>query len=264
MTLKDNFITKSELVYYYELNKMIQKIDNLDSDNISEYLKTNTKNRKQVSNIKNGIRLLIRKGIIQDEGFTNTIEKIQYVKPKHRRESEQQFKLRNIQNAINRMKNKRLKIGYRLMIISGLRVEETSRLIRDDIEVDNDKLIITVKNGKGNKKRIVECLPDKWLLEELIKLEDRKDKLFYSDGYMKNMANKLNFHCHDLRKTFSNIIYYNTIDNATEILQDKLGHVKDTRTYLKYISRDINLYNTKWENIAPLESEVLNERYSWL
>lgn len=201
----------------------------------------NIKDKKQLSKLKNGLKLLnLENEIDIDETNIN----------KYKKEKEEQFRLRNILNAINRLKNKRLKLAFRLQIISGLRVSELSRLTVNDISFDeaNNRLIIAVIDGKGGKDRTVNCLSDKWVLETLIDLGERKNnKLFYSAKYLIDKANKLFFHTHDLRKTFSQIFYFNNYSKlAVEELQEQLGHNKGSKTYLTYINRDINFTGTKY------------------
>lgn len=89
------------------------------------------------------------------------------------------------------------------MLASGLRVFETSQLEKDDIEIKNDKIYITVKHGKSGSNGIVECLKDSYLLKELpAYLKDFADgeKIFYSAKTIKNKANELNIECHNLRR----------------------------------------------------------------
>lgn len=256
------FFNKSEIRYFYDLKKMLNTVENLDIESLKIYLENNIKNRKEVSNLKNAIKLLQSRGVIEDEGYLSEIYKIHKLKPKHHRISEEQFKLLNTQNAINRMKNKRLKIAYRLQLISGLRISEISSLTSDDIEIDeNNRLYIHVRHGKGDKYRLVECLPDVWVSEELKQLEERKEKLFYTKKYMMDIATKLNFHTHDLRKCYASIVFYNTIYNSVEKVQQSLGHSLGTRTYLKYITRDISFYQTRYhgkKNLTKL-CNILND-----
>jgi integrase len=115
-------------------------------------------------------------------------------------------------------------------------------------------MFVEVINGKGGKDRIVECLEDEYVKNELLDLKPKKNnKLFCSSKYIIDSANKYNFHTHDLRKAFAQIVYYNDYsdtETAIKNLQDQLGHSHNTKTYLKYINRDINMYYTKWDKSA--------------
>lgn len=227
---------KTEDRYLYELKKFIDSGKCLE-----EYIKENIKDKKQLSKLKNGLKLT-------DLDFNKRYDSKELIKrefenkKKYKRENKEIFKLKNAQNAINRIKNKRLKLAYRLMIISGLRISEIAKLTENDISVDsNNNIIINVKHGKGDKNRTVTCLHDDWVLNGLLELDSRKDKLFYSDNYLKRKAWEYKFQTHDLRRTFAEIIYY---ADGKEQLQEKLGHNKNSRTYLKYLNR-VNLYGTR-------------------
>lgn len=242
---------KTDERYFYELKRFIKSGKSID-----DFINENVKDKKQLSKLLCGLKLI---DFDNKYNILKHVESYFTTKSKYYKLPEEQFKLRNIENAINRLKNKRLKIAYRLAIISGLRLSEISKLTINDIEVDtnDNRLTINVASGKGNKNRKVKCLPDKYILDALIDLEPRKNgKLFYCKKYLMDKGRALGFHMHDLRKTFANIKYYNNIsDNVVVELQEDLGHCLNTKTYLKYLNRDINLNNTRWDNMKPLENE---------
>lgn len=243
---------KTQERYVIELKRFLKT-----GKDIFDYIEKNVKDKKELSKLHCGLKL------IDFEDKREILRKVKNMfdkKPKYIKEPEPQLKVRNLENSINRMKNKRLKLAFRLQEIGGLRVQELSNLTIDDISInkDTDRIIISVKNGKGGKDRTVKCLYDKWVLDNLIQLEPRKnEKLFYSSGYMATQARKIcNFHTHDLRKVFAhNKFHNNTAHNAVEELQQDLGHNENTRTYLKYLGRDINTVNTRWDKLEPLEGE---------
>lgn len=251
--------SKTDLNYFYAFKKFFDSVDDFSGEEPEVYLR-NLKDKKQVSNLKMSFELLFENDLIRDDEINNNIlEKIEAEhekKTRHQKQPEPQFKLRNAECSINRLKNKRLKLGYRLQIISGLRVAELADLEQEDITIKNDKQIcIQVRNGKGGYERHVECFLDKWVLDNILEIEPRKNnKLFYGEGYLKNTAKSLGFHTHDLRKTFANIFYYNCADDretTVKELQRQLGHKVGSKTYLKYINRDVNLYHTKWSKMKP-------------
>lgn len=219
---------------------------------LDDYVKQKIKDKKQLSRLKCGLKEI---GAAKED--LQKLDKAFTFMKKYKKAPEPQFKLKNIVNAIDRLKNKRLKIAYRLQIISGLRIGEIAKLTKKDISIDLDtsQIIIEVIKGKGNKDRRVKCFIDDWVLEELIKLTERKNgNLFYSKSYLMNKASKLNFHTHDLRKTNAFIFYYNNCENrrvTVEMLQNHLGHNLNSKTFLKYINRNINLYGTKWDKKRP-------------
>lgn len=150
-----------------------------------------------------------------------------------------------VKRKINSLKDKKLKLGYRVALANGLRVSEVSNLRKEDIQkIEDGKIHIKVKSGKGNKNREVIGLEDRYLEEELKKhilSFDDKEKIFYSDQHMKNKASDLGFECHDLRRIFSQNSYAEEKKEcihpgeAKQKIKTKLGHtrIKTTNIYLK-------------------------------
>ncbi|MEN8908277.1 MAG: hypothetical protein ABF289_20160, partial [Clostridiales bacterium] len=61
---------------------------------------------------------------------------------------------------------------------------------------------------------------------------------------------ELGFETHDLRRIFSQIVYYHyeaDKDKTITTLKKLLGHNLDGKTYLKYLNRDINFNGTKYD-----------------
>lgn len=216
---------------------------------LEEFIKSR-KNKHEISKIKNGIK---HSPMSQNQKnqYIQICEETNKSKPKYRKRPEEQFKLRKTLNNINLLKSKRLKLSFRFQLISGLRVEELSNLTLNDISMKGNKIYVFVKKGKGNKSRKVECLSDQYIIDNLVDLKPKKDgKIFCSTDYIMRKAKEINFHSHDLRKTFGVINYYNDASDertAVKNLQDKLGHSYNTSTYKKYKGRDINISNTKWD-----------------
>ena len=57
------------------------------------------------------------------------------IRPKFRKSNEPPLQLKKLENTINKLKSKRLKLGYRLQEISGLRVSEIADLEERDIKI---------------------------------------------------------------------------------------------------------------------------------
>jgi integrase len=248
VTYKNN----TEKRYLYELKKFINS-----GKDLNKYIKEDIEDRKQLSKFNCGLKMI---DFEDKQEVLRDIEKMfrKKNKKKYIKKPEKQLKLRNKENSINRLKNKRLKIAFRLQEISGLRVEELSNLSTDNIFIDqtDNRIIIKVKEGKGGKDRVVKCLPDEWVLDNLMELEHRKNgKLFYSKSYLMQQARqRCNIHTHDLRKAFAVIKYHNNVSGqALEELKEELGHIQDSNTYKKYLNRDINTVNTRWDKMSPIE-----------
>lgn len=243
---------KSTLIsYFYAFEKLVENVKPLTSENIENYLDMNCKSKKDVSKTKNGLKLFCRFNKIKFNPIP--FDKVMEEKPIFSKTPEKVFQASTVFRKINAMKNKKLKLAYKLMLNSGLRVSEISNLKRENIEIKDNRLLIHVVDSKFSKDRSLYAFEEKYLidgLKDLILSDDKK--LFYSTNYMQVNAEKLGFHTHDLRKCYAQIVYYNTPSkNAEEKLRNLLGHAKNSKTYLKYINREINFKGTKYDKMKP-------------
>ena len=156
-----------------------------------------------------------------------------------------------ISNLFECMKNLRDQAIFKMMLRCGLRVEEIANLAREDIYLR--RRLIHVKNGKGNKDRIVYMSNDA-LIDLVAYLEERsfspEKKLFLVErgiyrgkpisvrGIQKRMeyyARKANLKisCHHLRHTMATQLLNAGMDLVS--IQDLLGHtrIKTTERYTK-------------------------------
>lgn len=150
------------------------------------------------------------------------------------------------------IENKKHKAIISLAFSTGLRVSEVVNLKVSDI--DSKRGIILVKNGKGNKDRIVP-LSDKLLeiLREYYRIYKPIEYLFNGDGklqYSKNSCNKIvkkyignEFHFHTLRHSSFTALLENGTDLRT--IQSIAGHNSSKTTEI-YTHVSINhLKNVK-------------------
>lgn len=234
---------KTDERYLYQFKNFINSELSID-----EYL--NKCDKKEISRIKNSLKLINLDESAKDE-INQLCDQYTKIRPKFRKSNEPPLQLKRLENTINKLKSNRLKLGYRLQEISGLRVSEIADLEERDIKISQgtNQLIIHVRHGKGNKERYVKCFRDDWVLEKILKLQPkRNNKLFCTSKYIIENAKQHNFHTHDLRKVFANTFYYNCVEDkrtTISLLKLQLGHEKRNRTYLKYINRDINFYRSK-------------------
>lgn len=143
---------------------------------------------------------------------------------------------------INALKNKKLKLGLRTQLESGLRISEIADLKKEDIEfLEDDKFKIKVRNGKGGKSREVE-VESKYLFEKLqAQCKESEDKLFYSESYMRGEARKRGLETHDSRRHYAKETHKKALEEgkskkeAIRKVKMDLGHkaVKTSRIYLK-------------------------------
>lgn len=238
-------------------NQQLKHFKKSDAD-IDSYFKSLDK--KSLSKFKRSLEIL--KSEKKDQKFTNEIdflinkclEERKNTKKYHKNKKEV-LKLKNVENSINRMKNIRNKLAFRLQMISGLRIAELSNIEYDNIRVTKEgRLLINVINGKYSKDRLINCLPDKWVLNHLIDLKPKNNgKMFNSKEYLMKLANRLNFQSHDLRKVYAQTFYYNSLESPKDtlkLLAENMGHSNVKETYV-YLNREINEYNSKIEKVKP-------------
>jgi len=147
---------------------------------------------------------------------------------------------------INAIRDKKLKVAYRLMLASGARVDEVAALRSGDISITDDNMQIQIVNGKGGKDRTVTTLEDDYLrreLPELLEAADEDKPVFYSVSHMGHKAAELGIECHDLRRAFAQAYKKEckkTADafTANGKVMEALGHTK-YRTTRRYLNRKI-------------------------
>lgn len=212
-------------------------IDKINVEDILQGLK-DIKMKSETSAVVNGLRRLKNKVNIPQEAELKNIIKNKTEKKKN---NEEVRELRKILKKINVLRDKKLKLAYRLSLVSGLRVFELSDLKKEDIEITEEGIKINVRDGKGGKGGFINCLRDKYLEKNLAEhLESINDeKVFYSKKHMMNRALESGFECHDLRRAFCKLYHY---ENKKEIgsyranikVKNAMRHIKfsTTRIYL--------------------------------
>lgn len=238
--------------YIYQVQNFLKQ-----SADIEDYIKNLDK--KELSKFKNGLKLI---DLENKEKYMQLCNNQFEKSNKFKKKSEEQLKVKTLENKINRLKSKRLKLGYRLQMISGLRVSEIADIEERDIIISENKDIkIHVRHGKNDKERWVHCFKDEYLLNQLMDLNPNKNnKLFCSKEYIIQQANKLSFHTHDLRKIYFNTFFYNCVEDrrkTIQLLKKNAGHSKKSRAYLYYLGRDINTYQSKIEKVKPFTENDL-------
>jgi integrase len=159
---------------------------------------------------------------------------------------------------INQMKNVKLKLAFRLALVSGLRVSELSFLEARDIAFEDEIITVNVRHGKGGSNGYVKCLPDPYLYKKLKEYTDAKEpgeRLFYSEAYMREKADRLELECHDFRRICA-ITYRNQLKKEMPIseadikVQEQLRHKRFSTTKRYLYNRKLIVQKTKGENDA--------------
>lgn len=137
-------------------------------------------------------------------------------------------------------KETHIKLGFRLLFDTGIRISELVMLKKEDIKIINDKAFLYIENSKNNKSRLVPIF-SKSLFNELIRFAEGnyEGKLFFftprayqlhAEEFSKRFDIK--FTTHMARHTFATT----KIDEGMEldVLKEILGH-SDIRTTMYYV-----------------------------
>lgn len=205
-------------------NHFVVNKKEINNKNLNEYL-VNIKNKTELSRAVNVIRILKEFEETFNCFSSSELKKIISEKSNNRHRPYDPYSLSEVKRKINTIRDKKYKLGFRLMIVSGLRVFELSELKKQDIIFNSDKTItLKVLNGKGGKAAEIKCLKDDYLHKELQEfLEDKleEEKVFYSKIAMQKKALHLRFKCHDLRRAYSKLVEKEIQENTKDFPEDE-------------------------------------------
>ena len=199
--------------YKNSFNKMysylLREHDEINKESIYKYLKS-IKNKTELSRAVNAIRILENTESKFNCFSDSELKEIISNKSDNKTKSYETYTLDTAKRKINTIRDKKYKLAYRLMIISGARVFEVADLKKEDIIFNDNKTItLKIKDGKGGKSATINRLKDDYLFKELKCFVENKldeENLFYSKIAMQKKAQKLNFKCHDLRRAYSKLV----------------------------------------------------------
>jgi len=205
-----------------------------------------TRDRNYIDQVKQAYKYYLR---MNDTYYDDNLKNLTTL---HNRTKKRKLKpvdtlhLKRTNQKINLLKDKRKKLAFRLMEISGLRIDEIAQLTRDDLQfIDGHRIIVHVRDGKGGKARSIVTFNDKYVWNNLQLLNDRNGKLFHSKVTLMKLAGELGFKSHRLRKVFSETLLLK--GGNSETVQKVLGH-GDDRTIKRYtIGTNINYTGTKFD-----------------
>lgn len=263
--LKENLKPNTARTYYAAVVKLFQGVQfnnlkQIDTDWIKEAAALKFRTRNEYSAVKNGLKWLKKYNpdlklpseedfhsvSIRKRNFSKKPPKVIYLKPTQRK--------------INQIQNDRLRYAYRLAAISGLRVSELADLEAADITLANGKIFVRVRNGKGGHGGYIECQEDAYLYDRLpaFLAEHAIGKLFYTEAYMRECADKLGIECHDLRRIFAiqtrnELKKEMPVEQANEIVQQRMRHSRFSTTKRYLFNRKLKFEYEKEKNNAEGE-----------
>jgi len=166
----------------------------------------------------------------------------QKTKKKYRKLKAVDYK--DVQRNLNQLKNEKLKLSYKTMIQTGLRVSELSQIKKEECKVSHDFISFLFAGKGGTKESItIQKVEDREFFESLseyISTVREGKKIFYSANYLQSKAlESIGCRCHDLRRISAKLEYKKT--RSKEDVQKKLRHTstKTTNLYLKSKVRGI-------------------------
>jgi site-specific recombinase XerD len=145
-------------------------------------------------------------------------------------------------------KAQHIRLAFRTMLATGIRVGEASKLTKDDIQFDSNRVILIIRKAKGGKSRIVPInnrevalqlyeysreIPDGEPLFRVAKrtIQGHAERIRKSTG--------VNFYCHRTRHTYATSLLAK--GTRLDIIQRVMGHadISTTRKYAETLIQDI-------------------------
>jgi len=193
--------------YYFAVDRFFRplrfnRLEDISPEWLTAQL-TAVSSKSEFSAVKNGLKYLAG----YDRGLRLPTEQFFRAEGRKKRSGSKRpsktLYLDNISRTVNGIENPKLKLAYRLMMVSGLRVFEVAALRKEDITIEGNVITLHVRNGKGGKEGVVVCMPDAYLTTHLwqhLNGLGASEPPFYSAKHMKNEAVSHGFECHDLRR----------------------------------------------------------------
>ena len=238
--------------YYFALDKLFKRVYFDKAGEISretiETLLTATEPKQEFIKAKNALKHFKAFDSTVNLPTAEFFKELSAVKHNHQLRPVKIINHDNICRKVNALRNVKLKLAYRLMMNSGLRVSECAALQKRDILISGDGVVkIDVKHGKGGSNDVVTVMPDKWLTEKLteyLKPLDSEEKPFYAAQTMKNKAGKLGLECHDLRRIAA-ITFRQSRRDDGEALYEANGQTRDFLRHTRFSVTKRYLMNRK-------------------
>ena len=189
------------------------------------------KHKNQYSKYKNAfLKFCEFQGIQLDNDFLLKLNLMKLDKKKKRRNLKE-VDLKDINNHIRVIRDRKLKVSYQTLLATGLRVSELSQIQKEDCLIDSNKIELSFI-GKGGNPESVSILKseNKSLYQNLSTLiYESNEKPFYSANYLQ--TNTKGFGCHDLRRAFAKLDYQKNKDLKQTAEKMRHKNKKNTKIY---------------------------------
>jgi len=197
-----------------------------------------------LSAVKSFYDFLLDEGLVRGNPFVS--KKLRVKEPDKKPAFLTEEELKRVKEAMERLP-RHIQLAFETMLWTGLRVSEVASLTGEDVIIEDGKVFLKVRSGKGQKERLVPVI-DKDLAKELLSLsrERGKGSLFgVTDGTLKDYAYKVkkasgvNFHSHRLRHTFATRLLAKGV--SIDVVQKVLGHasINTTRRYAETLPEKV-------------------------
>ena len=248
-----NYADNTVRIYLFYLNEFLETTSNiypsrLISDDFQKYLDNyEFSSISQQNQVINAIRFLYKFGL------EKKYDKVSFIRPRSEKKLPQVIDSDYLKNGLNKIDNLKHKTILSLAFSTGMRVSEVINLKITDI--DSNRMVINIHNGKGRKDRIV---PLTQYILELFRnyFRQYKPKEYLFNGqfgvkYSKTSCNQIvkkylgkDYHFHTLRHS----CFTTLLESGTDIriIQKIAGHqsIKTTEIYThvsKNLLSNINL-----------------------
>ena len=240
--LEMNYSDETAKTYYFKLDKLLedQSISKnstieLDFGKIMNKL-ADIKYKNYFSQYKNALYHFCEFASINiSDEYIDYIEHLKLNKSKKYRKLEA-IDYNLIDRKIKHLKNKKLKLSYQAMALTGLRIFELAQIKPTDCEISEEKICFRFIGKGGKPEEATLYKKDNQTIYKNLKVQiettDDEKCVFYSAIYLQTKAKELGFKCHDLRRAYAKIEYQK--GNSKEDVMNKLRHssIRNTNIYL--------------------------------
>lgn len=235
--------------YYHAVKSLVDdisfdKLEDIKPDELMLRLNA-LRTKNDVSAAKRGLELL--QDFYPKLQLPDELPEVSSHKRNIKKRTFETVKLDTIKRKLYAIQDPKLRIGYELMLDTGLRVGEVAQITKDSISVDDEQdVYLHIEHFKGGKAGYRKINSEKLAQKLLIyadTITDQEQPIFYSSGHMKNKAHDMGFECHDLRRAFAKTNYREIKQDvgayrAKEEVRNIMDHA-DIRTTKKYLKRKI-------------------------